>query len=51
MPSRAESREESRLYRVAAMKEATVAIKRMLACHALALAQRAEKLEREEDTI
>jgi hypothetical protein len=47
-PTPAELREQSRLYRQAAEKETTVEFKRRLASHALALAQLAEKIERDE---
>ena len=43
----AELREQSRQYREIAEKEITVAIKQRLASHALALAQLAEKIERD----
>ena len=46
-PTPAELRERSRLYREIAEKEITLPIKRRLAHHALALAQFAEKIERE----
>lgn len=48
MPRVAEMREESRLYRRAAKQEATWHLSRRLASHALALAQLAERIEREE---
>ena len=48
MPTPAELREQSRLYRKATDKEITLAIKRRLASHALALAELAEKIERDE---
>jgi hypothetical protein len=48
VPTPAELREESRQYRQAAKKETTPEISRRLALHALALAQLAEKIEREE---
>jgi hypothetical protein len=41
-------REEARQYRQAAKKETSPEIRRRLANHALALAQLAEKIEREE---
>lgn len=44
----AKLRELSRLYRHAAEQEPTLEIKRRLASHALALAELAEKVEREE---
>lgn len=48
MPKPAELREESRLYRQVARKEATPHLKQMLASHALALAELAERMERKE---
>jgi hypothetical protein len=48
MPIPAELREQSRLYRRAAEIETAIAIKRRLTSHALALAQLAEKIERQE---
>jgi len=48
MSTAAEFREESRLYRQEAIKEADPHFKRRLASHALALAQLAERLERKE---
>ena len=48
MPTPGELRDEARLYRQAARKESSPEIRRKLANHALALAQLAEKIEREE---
>jgi len=45
----AELREQARRYRQTANHETTPQLKQMLASHALALAQLAEKLERAED--
>jgi len=47
MPTPADLRAESRLYQNAARKEPEPYLKRLLANHAFALAQLAEKLERE----
>jgi len=47
MATPAELREQSRLYREIAEEEITLPIKQRLARHALALAQLAEKIERE----
>lgn len=46
----AELRELSRQYRELAEKESTLAIKRRLASHTLALAQLAERIERDRAT-
>ena len=48
MPRPGELRDEARLYRQAAREESSPEIRRKLAAHALALAQLAEKIEREE---
>ena len=48
MPRSRELRAEARRYREAAKKETSPEIRRRLASHALALAQLAEKLERDE---
>jgi hypothetical protein len=48
MPTTAELREASRLARLAAAEESVPQLKRRLANHALALAQLAERMEREE---
>ena len=48
MPRPAELRENSRLYREEAKKEVDPYLRRSLLSHALALAQLAEKVEREE---
>jgi hypothetical protein len=47
MPTPAELRETSRLTRLAAVQEAEPHLKRRLANHTFALAQLAEKIERE----
>jgi hypothetical protein len=47
MPTPRELREQSHLFLKTAEKEPTLVIKRKLASHALALAQLAEKIERE----
>jgi hypothetical protein len=44
----AELRDQSRMYREAAAKEVVPEFKRRLASHALALAQLAEKMDRED---
>jgi len=51
MPTPTECREGSRLFREAAGRETEPHLKHGLAGHALALAQLAEKIEREEATI
>lgn len=48
MPTPAELRERSRFYRRMAGKETEPHLKRHLAAHALALAQLAEKIERDD---
>jgi hypothetical protein len=48
MPTPAELREQSHQYREIAERESALAIKRSLVSHALALAQLAEKIERED---
>jgi hypothetical protein len=50
MPTPAELREGSRLTSRAAEEESTPHLKRLLACHASALAQLAERIEREDAT-
>ncbi len=47
-PPPAELREQSRLYRQAAENETNLYLSRTLASHALALAELAEKIERDE---
>ena len=49
MPTTANLREESRLCRQAAQEESDPHVKRLWSSHALALAQRAEKIEREDE--
>lgn len=48
MPTPAELRAGSQLYRDAGRKETDPHLRHRLACHALALAQLAEKIERQE---
>lgn len=48
MPTPGELREQARLYRQVAKMESTLEIRRRLINHALALAQLAEKIERDE---
>jgi len=49
MPTTANLREESRLCRQAAQEESDPHVKQLWSSHALALAQRAEKIEREDE--
>jgi hypothetical protein len=48
MPTPTKLREQSRLYREAAITATTPHLKKRLGDHALALAQQADKIEREE---
>lgn len=48
MPTPSKLREQSNEYREMARKETTLALKRYLASHALALAELAEKIARDE---